>query len=131
MICSSCGMLQCWGVSSNGGPRKILKANLNTIIKGIDVHTHIPVTVSENLMAMWTNFAKHGDPTPGEELGFKWKPKEKGDEVFLDIDGGAPEMKTDQGFQEKIKIWREVYQKIGLDLKQKSSPTWSNPMDGF
>ena len=83
-------------------------------------------------MAMWTNFAKHGDPTPGEELGFKWKQREVGEEeVLLEIDGCMPGMKKDLEFQGKLKIWREVYRKIGLDLKQKTCPTWSNTIHGF
>ena len=90
-----------------------------------------PITVSEILMTMWTNFAKNGDPTPGEELGFKWNPKEKSDELFLEIGRGRPEMKSDLAFQEKLKIWRKVYEKMGLGLKQKTSPTWRNPLYGF
>ncbi|XP_076059226.1 esterase E4-like isoform X3 [Oratosquilla oratoria] len=29
------------------------------------------------MVSMWTNFAKSGDPTPGDDLGFKWEPAEE------------------------------------------------------
>ena len=82
-------------------------------------------------MAMWTNFAKHGDPTPGDDLGFKWKPLEKADGQYLEIDKETPRMMMDSAIEENLKIWREVYKKIGLELKLERSPTWSNPLFGL
>ena len=79
-------------------------------------------------MAMWTNFAKHGDPTPGDDLGFKWKPLQKVEGQYLEIDKETPRMMMDSAIEENLKIWREVYKKIGLELKLERSPTWSNPL---
>jgi len=89
------------------------------------------IKVSETLMAMWTNFAKHGDPTPGDDLGFKWKPLQKVEGQYLEIDKETPRMMMDSVIEENLKTWREVYKQIGVDLKLERSPTWGNPLHGF
>ncbi len=80
---------------------------------------------SEALTTLWTNFAKHKDPTPfqtsNDDLPF-WIPFGE-EENFLDIKA-TPEMKKDDIFQERMHFWEKMFWE---DFKAGLSPLTSAP----
>ncbi|OWR48729.1 antennal esterase CXE18 [Danaus plexippus plexippus] len=65
------------------------------------------------MTTLWTNFAKHGNPTPdAKEFGVKWESSKKDNMKFLHIDhelkmGSMPNEKT-------YRFWRDVYDKYRI-----------------
>lgn len=56
----------------------------------------------------WTNFAKHGNPTPDqEEFNFKWKPVTKDALHYLHF-GEKLRMKTNPE-EDRMQVWCKVY----------------------
>lgn len=81
--------------------------------------------VRQLMCRLWTNFAKHGHPTPAndESLPFRWQPVDKiapsaASESFrlqcLDI-AAEPKMITDPA-KERIDFWRTVYKRWNDDF---------------
>ncbi|PZC76537.1 hypothetical protein B5X24_HaOG200178 [Helicoverpa armigera] len=65
--------------------------------------------VIEKMTKMWSNFAKHGDPTPTNDLLVKWEPSTKDQLKFLYIDedlkmGPIPN-------QDAYQLWKNIYEK--------------------
>ncbi|XP_030753701.1 esterase B1-like [Sitophilus oryzae] len=69
-----------------------------------------------NVLKLWTNFAKYGDPTPDEtEFGITWKPTKArqlnvlniGSELSLSVN---PENK-------RLELWRELYSQSQATIK--------------
>ncbi|KAK9875464.1 hypothetical protein WA026_007858 [Henosepilachna vigintioctopunctata] len=64
----------------------------------------------KRLLKLWTNFAKHNNPTPennGGDLGIKWIPIEKNKHHYLDIETELT-MKMNP-FSERNKFWNHIY----------------------
>ena len=70
--------------------------------------------MSSTLVQMWTNFARHGDPTPvGEDIpGDKWIPVKGGKESkHLEISADGPELKSDSAeYIKRGEFWERVYE---------------------
>lgn len=72
----------------------------------------------QTMCKMWTNFAKHGDPTPDGEnpLPVKWKSvepsNENADKVDIDylVIDEISKMMTNM-YKDRVDFWREVYEK--------------------
>lgn len=65
----------------------------------------------QKFVKMWTNFARHGEPTPGadEDLNkVKWRPTSHDKLEFLDI--GHELKMIDNVDGDRLKIWDEIYQ---------------------
>ncbi|KAL0880455.1 hypothetical protein ABMA27_002869 [Loxostege sticticalis] len=61
----------------------------------------------ENITKLWTNFAKHGNPTPDNSLGVKWTPFSVEGQDYLDI-GNRLATKTHPE-KEDIDFWESIY----------------------
>ena len=69
------------------------------------------VSVSEILIDTWTNFAKHGNPTPNDqESGFVWAPMKSCLEYqYLNISGQNPTMSLNNPkIISRMAIWERV-----------------------
>lgn len=70
----------------------------------------------ETMCSLWTNFAKHKNPTPeGHDFKFKWEPakrskihSEKIDIDYLKIDKTIEMAKN--MYEDRLKFWRNLYQ---------------------
>ncbi|KAK9875469.1 hypothetical protein WA026_007861 [Henosepilachna vigintioctopunctata] len=66
--------------------------------------------IMKRLVKLWTNFAKHSNPTPEnneDELGIRWIPIEQNKHHYLDI-GDELTMKMNP-FSERNKFWNDIY----------------------
>ena len=81
--------------------------------------------VSAAMVRMWTDFAKHGDPTP---QGDKWLPVKPGeDPKHLEITAHGPTLKTDSAeYKKRADFWERVYRDHPPLLHWKKSPTFKN-----
>lgn len=73
--------------------------------------------VRQQVVRLWTNFAKYGNPTPdGDNLGFRWKPVKKvhPSSASFDLDcldiTSVPRM-IQNPFQERKEFWRGMIKK--------------------
>ena len=68
------------------------------------------ISVSEILINAWTNFAKHGNPTPDPESGFVWRPIETiFDYQYLNISGQNPTMSLNNPeILSRMELWESV-----------------------
>ena len=82
-------------------------------------------------MSLWTNFAKTGEPTPDDKLGFKWTNAVAGDDIYLEIGQKTPYMWQDPKEVGKLDFWRQIYKTTDLNMHLKRSLTWKNPMDNL
>ena len=82
-------------------------------------------------MSLWTNFAKTGEPTPDDKLGFKWTNAVAGDDIYLEIGQKTPFMWQDPEEVGKLDFWRQIYKTTDLNMHLKRSLTWKNPMDNL
>ncbi|XP_072397494.1 juvenile hormone esterase-like isoform X2 [Diabrotica undecimpunctata] len=73
-------------------------------------------TYIKQMVTLWTNFAKYGNPTPpGNNLNIEWKPIHNGRLNFLDI---GKQLKMDVNPEaDRMKIWNEIYQSNPLTAK--------------
>ncbi|GJQ76630.1 hypothetical protein Trydic_g15491 [Trypoxylus dichotomus] len=81
----------------------------NTIIPEI-VPDSVEDKAIERIVTLWTNFAKHGNPTPNDFVEFKWEPVTN--ETFNYVDFGSnetvPEVDPDK---ERIDFWYDIYER--------------------
>lgn len=66
----------------------------------------------QKFVKMWTNFARHGEPTPeiDEDLDkVKWRPTSHDNLEFLDIGHELKMIENVDG--DRLKIWDEIYEK--------------------
>lgn len=73
----------------------------------------------ESMCRLWTNFAKHGNPTPDEgQLGIAWTPVEnidpdqEGFELHV-LDLGDTLKMMGHPFRERIDFWKMLFKKYG------------------
>ena len=101
-----------------------------SIIPFDTVYTEKDKRVSAAMIQMWTNFAKHGDPTPQDEItpGDKWIPVTGGQESkHLDISADGPELKSDSvQYIKRGEFWERVYEEHPPLIHYKKSPTFKN-----
>ena len=94
------------------------------------VYTEEDKRVSESMIRMWTNFARHGDPTPqGENFpGDKWIPVSGGKESkHLDINADGPDLKSDSAeYIKRGEFWERVYKEHPPHIHYRKSPTFKN-----
>jgi len=65
--------------------------------------------VSLALTTMWTNFVKHGHPTPlDQELGYTWSPVTPGNKEYLLIDQ-TMQMDLDQDYKHRMNFWDSIW----------------------
>ncbi|KAI4468812.1 carboxylesterase [Holotrichia oblita] len=67
----------------------------------------------DRIMALWTNFAKYGNPTPDDFTEFKWEPVTS--DTFNYVDFGS--LTTDPGVnpdEERMNFWHNVYSNSNL-----------------
>ncbi|KAI5639530.1 carboxylesterase family domain-containing protein [Phthorimaea operculella] len=69
----------------------------------------------DRMTKLWTNFAKHGNPTPDNSLGAEWKPYTLQDQHYLEI-GTELELKT-RPDDEDIQFWEQIHKQY-LPTKQ-------------
>ncbi|XP_050307750.1 esterase B1-like [Anthonomus grandis grandis] len=77
-----------------------------SIIKGSPEDLYI-----QRFVKLWTNFAKHGEPTPDLEESLshvKWKPVNHENLEFLDIGHDLKMIENIDG--ERLKLWDEIYE---------------------
>ncbi|CAH2252348.1 esterase FE4-like [Pararge aegeria] len=79
-------------------PEEVIDMNSNTF-KMIDQVT-----------TLWTNFAKHGDPTPDDGLGTKWLPFTVENEEYLDI--GEILIPKTYPDKEEIEFWESIFKEF-------------------
>ncbi|GBP08436.1 Esterase FE4 [Eumeta japonica] len=74
------------------------------------------ILVQRNLVRVWANFAKHGDPTPDEDTGieFKWLPYKKETNKYLHITN-TMEIKENL-YARRFKFWDELINKWRDDI---------------
>ena len=83
--------------------------------------------VSADMVRMWTDFAKQGDPTPRGDP--KWLPiKLPGkDSKHLEITADGPTLKTDSAeYRKRADFWERVWVDHPQTLHWKKSPTFKN-----
>ncbi|KAI4468874.1 carboxylesterase [Holotrichia oblita] len=70
----------------------------------------------DRIMALWTNFAKYGNPTPDDFTEFKWEPVTS--DTFNYVDFGS--LTTDPGVnpdEERMNFWHNVYSNANLFIR--------------
>lgn len=94
------------------------------------VYTDRDKKVSALMLQMWTNFARHGDPTPkgNNSPGDRWLPVGPDKHPkHLEISDETPTLKTDSAeYKRRIDFWERVYQEHPPLLHFKKSPTFKN-----
>ena len=94
------------------------------------VYTEDDKRVSAAIIQMWTNFAKHGDPTPQSEVspGDLWIPIKDGKgSKHLEITADGPRLKSDSvQYKKRGKFWERVYEEHPPLIHYKKSPTFKN-----
>ncbi|XP_072397947.1 esterase FE4-like [Diabrotica undecimpunctata] len=79
----------------------LFKQDVSNLIMG-----DLEQTVVRNMVKLWTNFAKYGNPTPyKEELNLEWAPSNN-DLSYLDI---GEKFVMESGIQEPIDLWKDIY----------------------
>ena len=94
------------------------------------VYTEEDKRVSDAMIQMWTNFARHGDPTPRAEVtpGDKWIPLKGGKESkHLDISADGPKVMSDsEQYIKRGTFWERVYEEHPPYIHFRKSPTFKN-----
>ena len=73
----------------------------------------------KTMVKLWTNFAKFGNPTPNDDLGFIWSSVKATSELedfeldYLDIDVN-PAMKKNPN-KERVEFWKELFKQYNGD----------------
>lgn len=72
----------------------------------------IEAKTMQNVVKLWTNFAKYGNPTPkgDKEFGVMWKPVEEGAFNFMNIGTGSLELGRNP-FAERVDFWEKLHKK--------------------
>lgn len=64
----------------------------------------------QNVVKLWTNFAKYGHPTPKrDEFGLTWKPVEEGALNFLNIGTEGLELSVNP-YSDRMAFWEKLHQ---------------------
>ncbi|XP_026318747.1 cholinesterase 1-like [Hyposmocoma kahamanoa] len=61
-----------------------------------------------NVVKLWTNFAKFGDPTPDDSLGARWPPYTTSEEQYLDI--GNELVVSSSPDKEQVEYWEKLFE---------------------
>lgn len=102
-------------------------AMTNTTPKHRLVYDDTDYDVSNAMVTMWTNFAKHSNPTPSKVFGVIWEPFTKTNQVYMKFDG-KPVARMSKNYQApKAAFWNYYYHKLMRGSpKCSSSPPSSN-----
>ncbi|XP_026319308.1 carboxylesterase 1F-like [Hyposmocoma kahamanoa] len=60
-----------------------------------------------NVVKLWTNFAKFGNPTPDDSLGVHWSPYSTSEEQYLDI--GNELIFSSSPDEEQVEFWQMLF----------------------
>ncbi|CAH2047563.1 unnamed protein product, partial [Iphiclides podalirius] len=66
--------------------------------------------IIQNMTKLWTNFAKHGNPTPDDSMGIKWIPYNSNEQHYLEISenlivGTEPDKK-------EVDFWENIFREF-------------------
>ncbi|CAG5025184.1 unnamed protein product [Parnassius apollo] len=81
-----------------------------------EIETKLKATYLEELVAMWTNFAKYGDPTPkiDDVITTKWEPVGDNEMAYLVVNDKLT-MKN-KPYPRRTKLYEELYRKFNSFL---------------
>jgi len=77
--------------------------------------------VCDNLIKLWTDFATHHNPTPGDNSWARFDPQ---DPKYLEIGSKGNKMKYPACHKERMDEWKDICDKIPPTMSHKKSPTW-------
>lgn len=84
--------------------------------------------VSQRLLTMWTQFAKHHNPTPNEGTWTKLNSKLP---RFLDIGSNESIMKYPGDYKERMQEWSDIWSKVPPLMSHRKSKTWNDQGFGY